>query len=186
MYVDESGDPGLNTTASRYYILSGMVVHETAWRTVLDRLVQFRRRMKGLYKLRQKDEIHASPFIHAPAHKVGGIIRGHRLGILRAYIKELSQIRDIRFIHVLVDKQGKAPGSDLFDLAWMSQRTFFNSMSARISTSARRARGITSSNWPRWSASMRAQAIQWESCGCSIHLVRKGGLSAPGGSYYGH
>ena len=118
MYVDESGDPGLNTTASRYYILSGLVVHETAWRTVLDRLVQFRRRMKGLYKLRQRDEIHASPFIHDPAHKVGGILRGHRLGILRAYIKELSQIRDIRFIHVLVDKRGKAPGSDLFDLAW--------------------------------------------------------------------
>ena len=118
MYVDESGDPGLNTSSSRYYILSGLVVHETAWRSVLDRLIQFRRRMKGLYKLRQRDEIHAAPFIHAPAHKVRGIPRGIRLGILRAYIKELSQIQDIRLVSILVDKQGKAAGVNLFELAW--------------------------------------------------------------------
>lgn len=59
MYVDESGDPGVNASASRYYLLSGLVVHETAWKTTLDRLVQFRRRMKGVYGLRQRDEIHA-------------------------------------------------------------------------------------------------------------------------------
>lgn len=118
MYVDESGDSGANTASSRYYILSGLVVHETAWRSVLDRLVQFRRRMKGLYKLRQRDEVHASPFIHAPAHKMNGIPRGDRLGILRAYVKELSQIQDIRLVNILVDKKGKATSVDLFDLAW--------------------------------------------------------------------
>lgn len=118
MYVDESGDPGLNTSAGRYYILSGLVVHETAWKSVLDRLVLFRRRMKGVYKLRQRDEIHASPFIHAPAAQMNNIPRGDRLGILRAYIKELSQIQDLRFVHVLVDKQGKPPGVSIFELAW--------------------------------------------------------------------
>jgi len=118
MYVDESGDPGSNLSASRYYLLSGLVVHETAWKITLDRLVAFRRRMKGVYGLRMMDEIHASPFIQARLHKMKGIPRGHRLGILRAYLKELAQTPNISFIHVLVDKQGKAPGVDLFGLAW--------------------------------------------------------------------
>lgn len=100
MYVDESSDPGVNLSASRFFLLSGMVVHETAWETTLDRLVQFRRRMKGVYGLRQRDEIHAAPFIHSPLHKMNGILRGHRLGILRAYLKELAQARNIRFLHV--------------------------------------------------------------------------------------
>ncbi len=118
MYVDESGDPGVSPSASRFYILSGLVVHETAWKTTLDRLVQFRRRMKGVYGLRQRDEIHAGPFIHAKLKDMHGIQRGHRLSILRAYIKELAQTPNIRFIHVVVDKQGKTPGTDLFELAW--------------------------------------------------------------------
>ncbi|MFN8011965.1 MAG: DUF3800 domain-containing protein [Holophagaceae bacterium] len=132
MYVDESGDAGSNTNSSRYYILSGMVLHDSAWRTVLDRLVQFRRRMKGIYRLRQRDEIHASAFIHAPLHQMNGLNRGHRLGILRAYLKELGQYQDVRFIHVIVDKQGKPPGTDVFEIAWKALlQRFENTMQGR-------------------------------------------------------
>jgi Protein of unknown function (DUF3800) len=31
MYVDESGDPGLNNSPTRYFTLTGMVVHEQRW-----------------------------------------------------------------------------------------------------------------------------------------------------------
>jgi len=118
MYVDESGDTGLNPGASKYFVLSGLVVHETSWRAVLDRIIQFRKRMKSLYGLRQRDEIHAAQFINGQVHKTTGLRRDQRLNVLRAYIKEISQIPDIRLIHILVDKNGKLPGTDIFELAW--------------------------------------------------------------------
>lgn len=117
MYVDESGDPGLNGSPSRYYILCGLVMHELRWRQYLDQLIVFRRRMKTMYGLRVRDEIHARHFLSNPGH-LATIPLHQRASILRAFTSELGGMADLSIVNVVVDKQGKAPGFDPYIWAW--------------------------------------------------------------------
>lgn len=38
MYVDECGDYGMNDGASRYFILSALVIHDEYWRRVMEKM----------------------------------------------------------------------------------------------------------------------------------------------------
>ena len=59
MYVDESGDSGLVNSPTRYFVLTGLVVHELRWHDALNSLVNFRQRMRGKFGLKLREEIHA-------------------------------------------------------------------------------------------------------------------------------
>ncbi len=48
MYVDESGDIGLTGSPTRYFVLTGLVLHELRWRQTLDELIAFRREQKPI------------------------------------------------------------------------------------------------------------------------------------------
>ncbi len=120
MYVDESGDSGLIGSPTRYFALSGITVHESRWRDLLDHLVAFRRTMKAVYGLPLKAEIHASEYIRHPP--VPNIQKHQRLAILRNYLDELAKLDYIRVTNVVVDKNGKSTPYDVFDTAW---RTLF-------------------------------------------------------------
>ena len=61
MYVDESGDIGLSGSPTRYFVLTGLVLHELRWRQTLDELIGFRRELKADFGLKLREEIHASP-----------------------------------------------------------------------------------------------------------------------------
>ena len=131
MYVDESGDPGLTGSPTRYFVLSGLVVQELRWRPYLEQIVDFRRRMKALYGLKLREEIHASALITRPEALVR-IRRNDRLSIIRAYAKELSNLPDLNIINIIVDKQGKAAGYDVFEMAWKALiQRFENTLSHR-------------------------------------------------------
>ncbi len=52
MYVDESGDIGLHNSPTRYFVLSGLVVHELRWQDTLDQFIDFRHRMRRQFTLR--------------------------------------------------------------------------------------------------------------------------------------
>ncbi len=131
MYVDESGDCGLVGSPTRYFVLSGLVIHESHWQVVLERLVAFRRRMRGLYGFRLREELHASMLINRP----GGLsrIKKHdRLAILRGLVDEVASMRGmVSLINVVVDKQGKTGGYDVFEMAWRALiQRFENTISA--------------------------------------------------------
>jgi Protein of unknown function (DUF3800) len=115
MYVDESGDTGLVGSPSRYFTLSGIVVHERSWRTFIDRLIAFRKTLKSVYGLGVRTEIHASEYIRKP---IDGLTKYDRLAILRNTIDELAKMPEISITNVVVDKQGKAPDYDVFQKAW--------------------------------------------------------------------
>ncbi|MFP4500386.1 MAG: DUF3800 domain-containing protein [Candidatus Hydrogenedentota bacterium] len=66
MYIDESGDCGLTDSPTRYFVLSGLVVHELVWQAMLNRLIDFRRRMKKSFGLGMRTELHAGPLISRP------------------------------------------------------------------------------------------------------------------------
>jgi hypothetical protein len=117
MYVDESGDSGLQNSPTAYFVLSGLVVHELNWHIYLDQLISFRRRMRGTFGLRLRDEIHASHMINHPGALVR-IARNDRLAIIRHLTDELAAMSALSIVNVVVHKPGKGTGVDVFELAW--------------------------------------------------------------------
>ena len=116
MYVDESGDVGMAGSPTRYFCLSGLVVHELRWRELMERLVDFRRRMKTKYGLGVRDEIHAAEFIRGNEGK--SLRRHERLQLLKIFADELSGIDFISATNVVLDKSTKAADFLVFEHAW--------------------------------------------------------------------
>jgi hypothetical protein len=119
MYVDESGDSGLVGSPSRYFVLTGLVVHELRWQQYQNDLINFRRYLRQRFGLRLREEFHASAFITRPGN-LTRIKRNDRLTMLRAFAGVLAKMTDLSLINVVVDKQGKQAGYDVFGMAWRS------------------------------------------------------------------
>jgi hypothetical protein len=117
LYVDESGDPGIGSSPTRYFALSGIVIHELAWLKVLDQIVDFRKDLRNRYTLKLREEIHSAAFIHKPGElqRIAKSIRLHILGRVLAFEARMD---DFNVINVVVDKQGKENNFDVFDHAW--------------------------------------------------------------------
>ncbi len=131
MYVDESGDAGLIDSPTRYFVLTGLVIHELRWQTYLDQIINFRQRMSTQFGFRVREELHAATMISSPGSLVR-IKRNDRLTIIRNFANELAKMRDLSIINVVVDKQGKPADYDAFATAWkvLTQR-FENTLSHR-------------------------------------------------------
>lgn len=131
MYVDESGDSGLSNSPTRYFVLTGIVIHELRWNEHLSRIIEFRKRIRTSFGLLLREEIHAARMLNKPGNLVR-IKRNDRLSIIKYFVEELASLQDISIINVVVDKQGKADSYDVLGNAWkvLVQR-FSNTMSHR-------------------------------------------------------
>ena len=119
MYVDESGDPGNNIAQSEFFCLSGLIVHESDWRNLVDALERFCRTLRNVYGLPVRAELHAVKFLR---HSEFGIEKHRRLSILRNFLDEIARLNFISITNVVVRKEGKAADYDIFSAAW---RTLF-------------------------------------------------------------
>jgi hypothetical protein len=117
MYVDESGDTGLDGSPTDHFVLAGFVVHEADWNSYLERLVAYRRRMGAAFGLPLRAELHSSRLLTRPGSLVG-IAKNDRLTIIRAFAKEVATLDRARCICVHVDKRGKGSDYDVFEHAW--------------------------------------------------------------------
>lgn len=127
MYVDESGDCGLPADGSptRYFCLTGLVVHELRWHETLLDLLQFRYFIKSRFKVYLEEELHASAMINKPSKTSPSfqqLKKYQRLQILRLFTDRISKLLDISLINIVVDKhKTKAPDKDeVFRWAWYS------------------------------------------------------------------
>ncbi len=138
MYVDESGDPGMKNSPSRYFILTGLVVHELNQQACLDQLIAFRRRIRDSFGLKLRQEIHAYDFVSRHPGELSTIKKNDRLSIIRFFARELSSMPDLNIINVVVDKSERTEDYDPFDHAWtvLIQR-FENTISYRNFSGAR-------------------------------------------------
>ena len=116
-YVDESGDCGLIKSPTRYFVLTGLVVHELRWIPYLEQVIDFRRALKARYGLKLREEFHASALITRPRDLVR-IKRHHRLDMIRYFVDFLAGQTDLNLINVVVDKADKGQGYDVFSQAW--------------------------------------------------------------------
>ena len=117
MYVDECGDCGLVNSPTGCFGLSGIVLHELRWRQHLDQLIAFRRRMKTMYGLRMREEIHARQLLIHPG-PLARIAKHDRLAIIRAFADEIARMPGLSIINVVIDKTAKPYGYDVFSMAW--------------------------------------------------------------------
>ena len=117
VYVDESGDVWSKTGSSRYFALSGFVVHELRWHDTLDSIIDFRKHTRVKYGLKLREEIHASHFIHSPGD-LARIAKSIRLRLLRDVIDFQAGLPDVSILNVVVDKNGKPADYDVFQFAW--------------------------------------------------------------------
>ena len=132
LYADESGDIGLTRSPTRYFILSGFVVHELAWHATLEAIIDFRRELRQRYGLKLREEIHAAHFVNRPGHEIRRFRRDIRLRILRDVLDFQATLANVNAIHILVDKQGKRPEYDVFNQAWTALfQRFENTISHR-------------------------------------------------------
>jgi hypothetical protein len=131
LYVDESGDSGITGSQTRYFVLSGFVVHELKWNEILNSIIQFREHIKARYGLKLREEIHASAYLHKPG-KIKRIPKSLRLRILRETIDFQANLTDINIINIVVDKSGKPPDFNVFEVAWSTLiQRFHNTISHR-------------------------------------------------------
>jgi hypothetical protein len=117
MYVDESGDKGLIGSPTRYFVLTGLVVHELRWHDTLAAFISFRQRMRATFGLKLREEIHCGSMLTRPGPLVR-IRRNDRLTIIRHFLDELVALGHVTLINVRVDKQGKPAGYDPFAKGW--------------------------------------------------------------------
>lgn len=109
MYVDESGDSGLlaDKSPTRYFCLSGVVVHELRWQDVLSQLTNFRRWVKRRYGVYLDDELHHAEMVGKTkklAASLTTLAKHERLAIIRHHADELAKLHDLNVINVVVDK----------------------------------------------------------------------------------
>jgi len=117
VYVDESDDVGFKPGSSRYFALSGFVVHELRWHDTLDSIIDFRKRARLKYGLKLREEIHASHFVHKPGD-LARIAKSIRLRLLRDVIDFQASVPDVSILNVVVDKNGMPADYDVFQFAW--------------------------------------------------------------------
>lgn len=131
MYVDESGDTGIQNSPTRHFALSSLVVHELRWEPALDQLIAFRRRMRDAFGLKMREEIHASGMINKPGELVR-INRNDRLRVLRAFLDEIARLPDVNVLNVIYDKRETYTSDELFDRSWQTLiQRFENTLSHR-------------------------------------------------------
>jgi hypothetical protein len=117
MYVDESGDAGLHNSPTRYFVLTGLVVHELRWHDALDALITFRQKMRGKFGLRLREEIHGGRMLSHPGELLR-IKKNDRLTIIRHHLDTIASLGYFSVINVRIDKQGKPQGYNPFEKAW--------------------------------------------------------------------
>ena len=89
MYVDEGGDSGLVNSPTRYFVLTGLVIHELRWHDAVSDLVTFRQTMRAKFGSILREEIHAEEMLTRPGPLVK-IRRNDRLSIIHHFLDELS------------------------------------------------------------------------------------------------
>ena len=119
MYVDESGDTGHISSPTRYFVLSGLVVHELCWESCLNEIIDFRRYLRDRYALKLREEIHSARMLVTPG-ALRRINKGDRLAILRQFTDKLASMPDLCVISVVVDKSSKSVYYDVFEKAWQA------------------------------------------------------------------
>lgn len=118
VYCDESGDIGTIRSPSKFFVLSGIVIHELSWMEMLHDMVVFRRHLKDKYGLLLKEEIHAAEFVNGSPKLRNAINRNDRLRILIECLDFINSRTYLSVVTIRSDKSKRKDKQDVFDSTW--------------------------------------------------------------------
>ena len=121
LYVDESGDPGAyNGHNSPHYILTGIIVAQNDWSSILQKLKNFKSRCKDEYGLPIGIEIHAAELIRINKQQVYKQIKKRkRILMLQEFCQQIPVIfAQCKVINICIDKENHSDQADYEELAW--------------------------------------------------------------------
>ncbi len=103
-YFDETGDDGITTQSSVFFVLTSMYLSASNWQQNFDRIRECRKNLKDAYGFHIKEELHTR---HLLTDK--GLYRDHgwtpeqRAEIIKSFAKCVASL-DVRFVNVIIDK----------------------------------------------------------------------------------
>jgi hypothetical protein len=123
IYADESGDYGLRKGGTDYLILSGIIIHESHWNEMFQKIVDFRRHLKATYGIPQRIELHAAEILSGNGdyhHSQHGLRTRQRLDLYKDTLRFLaSQAGRIYILNVCIRKNRIIKRDmQLFEFAW--------------------------------------------------------------------
>jgi hypothetical protein len=108
VYADESGDPGLNTGGTPFFVISGIIIHESHWNQIFQDVVNLRRQWHALYNTPQRIALHATDIVNGHRdfhHSRSGLSSDDRFSIYREALQFLaSQKGKISVLNVFIRK----------------------------------------------------------------------------------
>lgn len=122
VYVDESGDPGMAPGGTPFYVVSGLIVHESDWNETFQHFLDLRRSISLVYGLPQRIHFHATEIVngHGPYHHTqSGLSDANRLQLYLEILQFLGQLTSLRVLNIFVRKDRLTdPQTNVFELAW--------------------------------------------------------------------
>jgi len=122
IYVDESGDPGTAKGGTPFFVISGLIVHETDWNEVFQRFMDLRRGLSMQYNIPQRINLHATDIVNGHKdfhHTQFGLTITQRFFIYHEVLEFLAQLPQIRFLNVVIRKDRiNDPATDVFEWGW--------------------------------------------------------------------
>ena len=132
-YIDESGDTG---TKSKYFILSGIIIHENNLEDILLKIIEFRQEIKKKYRLNIREEIHSTEFVNRKVNprsrkSFEKISKNIRIKILKDTLLFVNSL-NIKTFSVVLDKEkhfNKRKDIDILEFVW---NVFLNRIDSSI------------------------------------------------------
>jgi hypothetical protein len=122
VYVDESGDDGLRPGGTDWFVISGVIVHESYWNEIFQRFLDLRRNLSRSFSIPQRIAFHATDIVNGHGdfhHSKYGLNAHDRFDLYRQIIEFLAQLQEIRVLNVCIRKrQIPSPNAQVFEWAW--------------------------------------------------------------------
>ncbi|MFM9000828.1 MAG: DUF3800 domain-containing protein [Opitutia bacterium] len=103
LYVDESGDTGLEGSQTRTFTLSGLMVHHAEWHEAHEAIGRMRRRIQEQYGYPRQAELHACEML-GRSHEHHGTRRGQRVQSVLHAVEMIRRERRLTPLRVVVEK----------------------------------------------------------------------------------
>ncbi|HEY0323090.1 MAG TPA: DUF3800 domain-containing protein [Pyrinomonadaceae bacterium] len=123
IYVDESGDSGRKAGGTPFFVISGIIIHESYWNEVFQSMIYLRRRWSMMYGIPQRISLHATDIVNGHGdyhHSQYGLSTDNRFAIYYDALEFLASLKDkIHILNVFIrkDKILKAD-LDVFEWGW--------------------------------------------------------------------
>lgn len=122
IYADESGDSGLTPGGSDWFVISGIIVHESHWNATMKEIIDFRKYLKQKYGTPQRIAFHATEIVNGHGefhHSRRGLVPRQRFLFYWDVMRFIARTNNIRVLNLCVKKRLiKNTDIDVFDTAW--------------------------------------------------------------------